>query len=184
MAYVGSFTLFWEPHKSTSWASSSTDSTLTHRMQKVGRSAKIENLSKLFDFHSIWKPLMRGFQNGLIFQIWPRLKRELTYLKWHQKRIFEGLFAIFWEYTLITLSKITQNLKIRAYLKQNFMELDIKKIADLKTLTFGVWGLKTSLGQFGPKAFGRGLIKPLVKNPGSNFHKQDPIFSRIMGWIQ
>ena len=61
------------------------------------------------------------------------------------------------------------------------MELDIKKIADLKTLTFGVWGLKTSLGQFGPKAFGRGLIKPLVKNPGSNFYKQDPIFSRIMG---
>ena len=61
------------------------------------------------------------------------------------------------------------------------MELDIKKLADPKTLTFGVWGLKTSLGQFGPKAFGRGLIKPLVKNSGSNFHKQDPTFSRIMG---
>ena len=61
------------------------------------------------------------------------------------------------------------------------MELDIKKLADPKTLTFGVWGLKTSLGQFGPKAFGRGLIKPLVKNSGSSFHKQDPIFSKIMG---
>ena len=61
------------------------------------------------------------------------------------------------------------------------MELDMKKSTDPKTLTFGVWSLKTSLGQFGPKAFGRGLIKPLVKNPGSNFHKQDLIFSRIIG---
>ena len=57
---------------------------------------------------------------------------------------------------------------------QNFMELDVKKFTDPKTLTIGVWGLKTRLGQFGPKAcFGRGLIKPLVKNPSSNFHKQD-----------
>ena len=61
------------------------------------------------------------------------------------------------------------------------MKLDMKKFTDPKTLTFGVWGLKTSLGQFGPKAFGRGLIKPLVKNSCSNFHKQDLIFSRIMG---
>ena len=30
-------------------------------------SAKIETLSELFDFYIIWKPLMRGFQNGLIF---------------------------------------------------------------------------------------------------------------------
>ena len=70
---------------------------------------------------------------------------------------------------------------MRAYLKQNFIELDMKKFTDLKTLTFGVWGLKTSLGQFGPNTFGRGLIKPLVKNPGSIFHKQDLVFSRIMG---
>ena len=64
---------------------------------------------------------------------------------------------------------------------QNFMKFDMEKFTDSKTLTFGVWSLKTSLGQFGPKAFGRGLIKPLVKNPGSNFHRQDLIFSRIMG---
>ena len=57
----------------------------------------------------------------------------------------------------------------------------MRKFTDPKTLTFGVWGLKTSLGQFGPKAFGRELIKPLVKNPGSIFYKQDLIFSRIMG---
>ena len=75
---------------------------------------------------------------------------------------------------------MTQNLKIRANLMQNFMELDMKKISDPKALTFGVWGLKTSLGQFGSKAFGKGLIKALVENPGSNFHKQDLIFSEIM----
>ena len=75
---------------------------------------------------------------------------------------------------------MTQNLKIRAYLMPHFMELAMKKFSDSKALTFGVWGLKTSLEQFGPKAFGEGLIKALVENPGSNFHKQDFIFSRIM----
>ena len=38
---------------------------------------------------------------------------------------------------------------------QNFMELDMKKISDLKALALEVWGLKTSLGQFGPKAFSK-----------------------------
>ena len=56
----------------------------------------------------------------------------------------------------------------------------MKKCSDPKALTFGIWDLKTSLGQFGSKAFGKGLIKALVENPGSNFHKQDLIFSRIM----
>ena len=63
---------------------------------------------------------------------------------------------------------------------QNFMEFDMKRLSDPKTLTFGVWVLKTSLGQFGPK----GLIKQVVKKPSSNFHKQDLILSRIMRWIQ
>ena len=75
---------------------------------------------------------------------------------------------------------MTQNLKIITYLMQNFMELYIKKFSDPKALTLGVWGLEASLGQFGPKAFGRGLIKALITNPSSNFHKQDLIFSRIM----
>ena len=69
------------------------------------------------------------------------------------------------------MSKLTENLKITAYLMQDFMEFDMKKFADPKTLTFGVWDLKTSFGQFRPKVFGKGLIKPLVKNPSSNFHK-------------
>ena len=81
---------------------------------------------------------------------------------------------------------MTQNLKIRAYLMQNFMELDLKKFSDPKALTIGVWGLKTSLGQFGHKAFGKGLIKALVENPSSNFqtrphflknHEMNPIKS-------
>ena len=64
------------------------------------------------------------------------------------------------------------------------MELDMKEISDLKALKFEVWGLKTSLGQFGPKAFSKGLIKPLDENPSFNFQKQDLIFSGIMRWIQ
>ena len=74
---------------------------------------------------------------------------------------------------------MTQNLKI-AYLMQKFMELDMKKVSDPKALTFGVWDLKPNLGQFGPKAFSKGLINPLLENPSSNFYKQDLIFSRIM----
>ena len=40
---------------------------------------------------------------------------------------------------------------------QNFMELDLKKKSDLKALAFEVWGIKTSLGQFGPKAFSKAV---------------------------
>ena len=58
---------------------------------------------------------------------------------------------------------------------QNFMELDKKIFSNLKTLTWGVWGWKTSLGQFRPKAFGKRLIKPLVENPNTNFHKENLI---------
>ena len=67
---------------------------------------------------------------------------------------------------------------------QNFMELDMKNISDPKTLIFGIWGLKPNLGQFGPKIFGKGLIKPLVENPSSNFYKQDLILSRIVRRMQ
>ena len=93
-------------------------------------------------------------------------------------------FCNFLRITTKTLSKKIQKLKIRAHLMQNFMEHDMKKLLDPKALTFGVWSLKTSLGQFGPKAFGKRLIKPLFENPSSNFHKQGLIFSRILRWIQ
>ena len=56
---------------------------------------------------------------------------------------------------------MTQNYKIRAYLTQNLMDLDMKKFIDLapKLWTFGVWGLKASLGQFGPKALAEDLSR-------------------------
>ena len=41
------------------------------------------------------------------------------------------------------------------------MELDMKKFSDPETLTFGVWGIKNSLGQFGPKVFGKGLYQAI-----------------------
>ena len=34
---------------------------------KVGRLAKFETFSNLFDFYIIWKPWVREFQNGIIF---------------------------------------------------------------------------------------------------------------------
>ena len=60
------------------------------------------------------------------------------------------------------------------------MELNMKKNLDLKALTFEVWGLKTSVGQFGPKTFCKGFVQPLDENPSFDFQKQDLIFSGIM----
>ena len=45
---------------------------------------------------------------------------------------------------------------------QNVMEIDMKNLLDPKAKIFGVWDLKTSLRQVGPKSFSKGLIKPLV----------------------
>ena len=73
---------------------------------------------------------------------------------------------------------MTENLEIRAYLMQ-ILWSSTWKTFQITQLILGL-GLKTSLEQFGAKAFGKGLIKPLVKNPSSNFHKQDAIFSKIM----
>ena len=64
---------------------------------------------------------------------------------------------------------MTQNLTIRPYLMQDLMELDVKKFSDPEALTSGVSGLKIVLGQFGHKAFGKGIIKTLVKNPAPIF---------------
>ena len=38
---------------------------------------------------------------------------------------------------------------------QNSNELDMENFSDSKALAFEVWGLKTSLGQFGPKPFAK-----------------------------
>ena len=41
------------------------------------------------------------------------------------------------------LSKMIKNLKDKAYLVQNVMEFDMKRVSDPKALTFGIWDLKT-----------------------------------------
>ena len=87
---------------------------------------------------------------------------------------------IYWRNNTHGFVKKPKNVKIRVYLMQNVMELDMKKISDAKALTFGIWGLKTSLGRFGPKDFPKGFIKPLVEKSSFNFHKQDLILSRII----
>ena len=80
---------------------------------------------------------------------------------------------------------MTQNLKIRAYIfEAKFYRASHEKIYRSQNSDIWVWGLKTNLGQFGPKAFDRGLIKPLVENPSSNFHKQDIIFSKMINPIK
>ena len=77
---------------------------------------------------------------------------------------------------LITLSEMTQNLKIRAHLMQNSMELDIKKLSDPKALTLGVWDLKTSLWQFGHKAFGKRTYQGISREPYLQFSQTRPHF--------
>ena len=54
--------------------------------------------------------------------------------------------------------------------------MNLKKLIDIPTITFGVWSLKTSLEKFGLKR----IIKPKVQNPSSNFQKRDLIYSRII----
>ena len=58
---------------------------------------------------------------------------------------------------------------------QNFMKLYMRTFLDPKAVTFAAWGLKTSLGQLGPKR----CIMPYVWKPGSRFQKNDLIFSTI-----
>ena len=82
---------------------------------------------------------------------------EGTYISgWNgtKKRFLMVFFCNFLEINTHTLSKMTQNLKISACFMQNFMELYLKKNLDLKAVTFAVWGLKTTLWYFGPKACG------------------------------
>ena len=60
------------------------------------------------------------------------------------------------------------------------MELGINKLTDLKTLTFFVWGLKTSLVHFGHKAYGYkqsisnlGISNPFPEHSLQNCHQKN-----------
>ena len=46
--------------------------------------------------------------------------------------------------------KIHPNFVNNGCFMQNFMELNMKKIFDPKTVAFGFWGLETIFWQFGP----------------------------------
>ena len=62
---------------------------------------------------------------------------------------------------------MTQNLKTRVSFIQTFMELDVRKFLNSKAVKFGVWGLKTSLGQLGPKRVSSrksGTLTPIFVN--------------------
>ena len=50
---------------------------------------------------------------------------------------------------------MTKKFENKTSYMQKFLGLDMKNFLDHKVVTFGIWGLKTSLGQFWPK----GLIK-------------------------
>ena len=71
-----------------------------------------------------------------------------------KRRILEGVLPFSGKKLFVK-----SDVKISACFMQNFMKLDMKKKLDLKAVIFGVWGLKTSLGQFGPKAFVKTRIK-------------------------
>ena len=71
--------------------------------------------------------------------------------------IFEGHFCNFLQINTHNFVKKDPQFENKSLFHANFMELDMKKIPDPKTLTFVVWGLKTSLGQFGPEVFGKAV---------------------------
>ena len=59
----------------------------------------------------------------------------LTYLKCHPKKIFEGFFYIFLGINTQNFVNNDPNLKVSAYLMQNFMKLDLIKFSDPKAQT-------------------------------------------------
>ena len=77
------------------------------------------------------------------------------------KKIFEGFFCNFLGINTDNFLKTDPKFENKSLFDANFMELDMKKFSDPKTLTFEVWGLKNSLVQFGPKVFGKGLYQAI-----------------------
>ena len=65
------------------------------------------------------------------------------------KKIFDGFSCSYLEINT------PQKFENKTSYLQKFLGLGMKNFLDHKVVTFGIWGLKTSLGQFWPK----GLIK-------------------------
>ena len=84
--------------------------------------------------------------------------------------------------TLITLSKMTQNLKIRAQLFDTkfYGAWDEKNV---RSQSFDIWplGPKNQFSTIWAQSYWQRTNQAiLIKNPSSNFHKVDLIFSRII----
>ena len=90
-----------------------------------------------------------------------RLRLNLHIWNGTKKKIFEEFFCNFLEINTHNVVKNDPKFGNKSLFDANFMELDMKKFSDPETLTFGVWGIKNSLGQFGPKVFGKGLYQAI-----------------------
>ena len=66
-----------------------------------------------------------------------KISRELSGMA-PKRRFLIGFLQFSGKKTLITLSKMTQNLKVKACFMQNIMELDIRKLLNPKAVTSGL----------------------------------------------
>ena len=151
-------------------------STITHFKalnERISELSYFLNLDKRFQRYSDFRAPKKGFF------CWQELKGNFI-LGMAPKHNLWCLFVAFWGLTLITLSKIIQFQKIKAYFKQNFIEFYRKYFSCSKKVIFGVWGLRTSFGPIGAKR----LTQPWVQNLGSTFHKQDLILCRMLSRIK
>ena len=100
------------------------------------------------------------------------IARERTYISGMGPTNLDEIFAIFREKTLITLSQMTQNLKIRICFMQNFLGLDMKKLLDPKAVTFWVSGFSFT------------NYHAISLQPWPKFSQAGPHFFQNHIWIQ
>ena len=84
----------------------------------IGRSVKIETVSKLFDWYIIWKPLIKGFQNGLVISIWRSGSGDIWNLIFQNKKGF---------FRLRDLTYISGKAPKRRFLMGMFLQFSGKK---------------------------------------------------------
>ena len=78
------------------------------------------------------------------------LFKVTQYLEWHQKENF-WFFLQFSGINTYNLVKNDPKFGNKGLFQANFMDLNMKNLLDSKAMIFGIWGLKTSLRQSGPK---------------------------------
>ena len=109
---------------------------------------------------SLAKELLRKSQGKMHFHI----VTSTFYLLQQKMLKFEGC-------------KIDPKFENKSFLMQNFyMELDMKKSSDPKTLVFVSWALKTSLGQFGPQSLQQRTYQAKLRTEAPIFTNRTSIF--------